>query len=106
MAKKSNIRSIRFSDDILEIIESQEGETFTAKFESLIRKCYQELPNKEKELSYIQKQIKIEKESYTYVRKEVNKLRNTVRGLNYTLESMTRQINQAMDTAERNLDIE
>lgn len=105
MAKKSNIRSIRFSDDVLEIIEAQEGDTFTAKFESLIRKCHQELPRKEQELKFIQERIENEKKSYTYVQKEVSRLRSTVRGLDFTLESMTRQINQAIDTAEQNLGI-
>ena len=50
MAKKNNIRSIRFSDEIIEMIESQAGETFTAKFEALVTRCMWELPKKEKEL--------------------------------------------------------
>ena len=50
MAKKGNIRSMRFSDEILEIIESQPGETFTAKFEHLVTRCIMELPRKEQEL--------------------------------------------------------
>lgn len=105
MAKKNNIRSIRFSDEIIEIIESQEGETFTAKFETLIRKCYQEIPAKEKELQFLQTRVKEETANFKFVQREVSKLRNTVRGLNFTLESMTRQLNQAMDQAESNLGI-
>ena len=106
MAKKSNIRSIRFSDEVLKIIEAQEGETFTAKFESLIRTCYQELPKKEQELEWYRQRINEEKKNYEYVHKEVSKMRNTIRGLNFTLDGVTRQINQAMDQAERNLGIE
>ena len=106
MSKKSNIRSIRFSDDVFKIIEDQEGETFTAKFESLVRTCMLELPRKEKELELYKQRIVEEKKNYEYVKKEVSKMRNTIRGLNFTLESMTRQINQAMDQAERNLGIE
>ena len=106
MAKKNNIRSIRFSDEIIEMIESQAGETFTAKFEALVTKCMWELPAKEKELAAIQARISEEKENFRFVQREVGKLRNTVRGLNYTLESMTRQINQAIDQAQSNLGIE
>ena len=106
MAKKNNIRSIRFSDEIIEMIESQAGETFTAKFEALVTKCVWELPAKEKELAAIQARINEEKENFRFVQREVGKLRNTVRGLNYTLESMTRQINQAIDQAQSNLGIE
>ena len=48
--KKSNIRSMRFSDEVLRIIETQEGDTFTAKFEKLVFRCAQELPMREQEL--------------------------------------------------------
>ena len=106
MAKKSNIRSIRFSDEIIEIIEDQEGETFTAKFEFLINKCYQDIPAKENELKMLQERIEAERNNYKFVQKEVSRLRNTIRGLNFTLDSLTRQINQAIDQAERNLGIE
>ena len=106
MAKKNNIRSIRFSDEIIEMIESQAGETFTAKFEALVTKCVWELPAKEKELAAIQARINEERENFRFIQREVGKLRNTVRRLNYTLESMTRQINQAIDQAQSNLGIE
>ena len=106
MAKKNNIRSIRFSDEIIEMIESQAGETFTAKFEALVTKCMWELPAKEKELAAIQARINEERENFRFVQREVGKLRNTVRGLNYTLDSLTRQINQAIDQAQSNLGIE
>lgn len=106
MAKKNNIRSIRFSDEMIEMIESQAGETFTAKFEALVTRCMWELPRKEQELEQLQRRIELEKENYKFVQKEVSRMRNTVRGLNFTLDSMTRQINQAIDQAERNLGIE
>lgn len=105
MAKKNNIRSIRFSDEMIEMIESQAGETFTAKFEALVTRCMWELPRKEQELKEIQKRIELERENYKFVQKEVSKMRNTVRGLNWTLESMQRQIDQAIDQAENNLGI-
>lgn len=57
MAGKSNIRSMRFSDTIIEMIEQQTGDTFTAKFEALVTKCMWELPRKEQELKEIQAQI-------------------------------------------------
>ena len=105
MAKKNNIRSIRFSDEMIEMIESQAGETFTAKFEALVTRCMWELPRKEQELKGIEKRIELERENYKFVQKEVSKMRNTVRGLNWTLESMQRQIDQAIDQTENNLGI-
>ena len=57
MAQKNNIRSIRFSDDLAELIDRQAGNTFTAKFEALITRCVWELPKKEQQLKEIQQEI-------------------------------------------------
>ena len=47
MDTKNNIRSIRFSDELAELIERQQGENFTQKFENLVYRCAWELPAKE-----------------------------------------------------------
>lgn len=57
MAAKGKIRSMRFSDDIYEMIERQPGENFSQKFDTLVTKCFYELPAKERELERIEKQI-------------------------------------------------
>lgn len=57
MAGKPNIRSIRFSDELAELIDRQAGNSFTEKFEGLITRCVWELPQKEAELKRIQKEI-------------------------------------------------
>lgn len=57
MARKSNIRSIRFSDEIAELIDRQQGDNFTQKFENLITKCAWELPARERELAELEKRI-------------------------------------------------
>ena len=54
MASKNNIRSIRISDDMLELIEQQAGNNFTEKWENLVTRCIWELPNKEKQLKLTQ----------------------------------------------------
>ena len=38
--KKNNIRSIRFSDEMIDIIDQQVGDNFTQKFERLVYNCY------------------------------------------------------------------
>ena len=60
MAQKNNIRSIRFSDELAELIDRQQGQTFTQKFENLITRCVWELPLKEEQLRQIQEQIRQE----------------------------------------------
>ena len=74
MAKKGNIRSMRFSNEILEMIESQAGDTFTAKFEALVTRCMWELPKKEQELNNIQEQIKYERKRLERIRKAGNEI--------------------------------
>ena len=71
--KKSNIRSMRFNDEVLRIIEAQEGDTFTAKFEKLIFRCVQELPMREQELQQIQELIKAERQKLQHMREKYNR---------------------------------
>lgn len=46
---KNNIRSVRFSDEMIEIINQQVGENFTQKFERMVYNCYMLLPEKERQ---------------------------------------------------------
>lgn len=59
---KNNIRSIRFSDELAELIDRQVGNNFTEKFENLITRCIWELPQKEKELEFLNKEIQAKRE--------------------------------------------
>ena len=61
MARKPNIRSIRFSDELAELIDRQAGNTFTEKLENLVTRCVWELPQKEEELKIIQECIDSER---------------------------------------------
>lgn len=71
---KGLIRSMRFSDDMIELIERQNGDTFTAKFEALVTKCVFELPHKEEELHRIQQQIVKERKNLQRLVAIVNSL--------------------------------
>lgn len=96
MANKSNIRSMRFSDEIIEMIESQAGETFTAKFEALVTKCVWELPQKEKQLKYIEEQIERQKKRLSEIEKQANAIGSKMNDFKYSLQNMEYQINRAV----------
>lgn len=81
MAGKSNIRSMRFSDTMIEMIESQAGDTFTAKFEALVTRCMWELPKKEEELRYVQAQIRNEYARLDRIRRHANQMETTINSL-------------------------
>ena len=92
MASKTNIRSIRFSDELYELIDRQEGDTFTQKLENLVTRCVWELPKKEQELKAIQECIETERKNLRWVQDSKSKLENNVRNLNYALESVTNHV--------------
>lgn len=75
MAQKNNIRSIRFSDELAELIDRQAGETFTQKFEGLIYRCILELPEQEKRLAAIREEIRQERERLYRLQKATEQLR-------------------------------
>lgn len=75
MAQKNNIRSIRFSNEMADLIDRQVGDTFTQKFENLITRCIWELPAKEKQLADIQAQIKQEQERLYNLQQATEQLR-------------------------------
>jgi len=92
MTGKKNIRSIRFSDELAELIDRQAGDTFTQKFEGLITRCVWELPRKEAELEEVQKQIRREEKRLTELRKRREKLDQAIsdiqRRLDYHLKEL------------------
>lgn len=101
MAKKNNIRSIRFSDEMMEMIESQAGDSFTAKFEALVTRCMWEFPKKEQELKFIQEQIDRERKNLRYIQDRKRKLEQNL----YLVEARTayfvQQVNMAISELEK-----
>lgn len=101
MASKNNIRSMRFSNEIIEMIESQVGDTFTAKFEALVTRCMWELPRKEEQLKAIQLLIDDEQKKLEHLRETRNRFESNVRDLNWALESAQRQVKRINDALEK-----
>ena len=101
MAKiKGNLRSMRLSDNCLDLIESQFGESFTAKFENLVHHCIEELPEKEKYLELLKSLIKAEEIRLDRIRKEASELERCISDLQRNLLS----VNRLADRAISNLD--
>lgn len=100
MAKKGNIRSIRFSDEIIYMIESQAGDTFTAKFEALVTRCMWELPAKEKELAQIQERINQERNNLRYILSTKQKLEHNLYMLESRSTSLVSEVNRILKDLE------
>lgn len=72
---KNNIRSIRFSDELADLIERQMGDTFTQKFENLITRCVWELPEQEKRLEKVREDIRLERKRLYNLQRATEQLR-------------------------------
>lgn len=101
MAKKNNIRSIRFSDEMIEMIESQAGDSFTAKFEALVTRCMWELPKKERELKQVQKDIDYQREKLKKISKQAYELENTMYRLGNAVGQYSNMIKREISTLEK-----
>lgn len=97
---KGNIRSFRFSDELMQIIEAQPGETFTAKFEGLVRRCVSELPEKQKQLEEVQKQIQNERNNLRTIRDRKSKLESNLLFLERGTANLRDQINRTVKELE------
>lgn len=97
MAQKNNIRSIRFSDELAELIDRQQGQTFTEKFENLVTRCVWELPQKEKELEQIQKQINEKKQELKNLWKSAKEWRGTLQNINARLMGLEVTLEQEIE---------
>lgn len=91
MAQKNNIRSIRFSDELAELIDRQVGKTFTEKFENLVTRCVWELPEKETELKRLNQEINRKRKQLQELTAQVGKLGKTVRNLETAIGRETRR---------------
>ena len=106
MAQKSNIRSMRFSNEIIQMIESQAGETFTAKFEALVQRCMWELPRKEQELKNLQETINHERERLNNIRKKTMEIENNAYRLNSLLQGYCTNVQYTVKGIEQLIDQE
>lgn len=104
MATKGNIRSMRFSDDVVMLIEEQPGDTFTAKFDSLIYRCVRELPDKQKRVMMIQDLIESESKRLDHIRKLANDLEINISSLSNNLRYFSRQTQQVVNSIDRLVD--
>lgn len=106
MAGKPNIRSIRFSDELAELIDRQAGDTFTAKFEALITRCVWELPQKETELEELQDQIRLKQKRLYDLQdavKELQQMERDIKHLQRSLDGIMKRAETVVKAAEEDL---
>ena len=95
MANKDFCRSMRFSEDLYNLINSQPGDTFSAKFEFLVRTCVDELPGVQKELANVRSQIESERKHLRVLRDQKATLAQNVNSVNYSLKALLSTVERA-----------
>ena len=101
---KNNIRSIRFSDELADLIERQAGQTFTQKFENLITRCVWEVPAAEKRLEQVREDIKRERQRLYDLQKATEQLRMLERDIKDAqryFQIVERRAKQIAEAAEK-----
>jgi len=97
MAQKNNIRSIRFSDELAELIDRQVGRTFTEKFENLVTRCVWELPGKEAELKRLDQEINRKRKELQQMTVQTTQLGATINRLFLLVKTLEEEIQRAAD---------
>ena len=95
MAQKNNIRSIRFSDELAELIDRQVGRTFTEKFENLVPRCVWELPGKEAELKRLDQEINRKRKELQQMTVQAAQLGATINRLFLPVKTLEEEIQRA-----------
>lgn len=90
---KKNIRSVRFSDEMMEIINQQIGDNFTQKFERMVYNCYMLLPEKEAQAERLDALIKEKRDALTKLQ---DRYYTGVQFLN-ALDARLRDLNRLFD---------
>ena len=72
MAVKNHSRTVRLSDDMIDLIDRQVGDTFTQRFESLVTRCVWELDEARSELRDVQAQIDKKRLEFGELQKQIS----------------------------------
>lgn len=97
---KENIRSIRMSDEIMEIVNQQQGRNFTEKFERLVYNCYMLTDQKSKEIKKLDEDIQIQREKLKYMAEQTTKLKNEQNAVSRALNNYHTALNIAVESIE------
>lgn len=94
MARKNNIRSIRFSDEMAELIDRQIGGSFTEKFENLITRCVWEAPAAEQRIKQLDAKIEQKQTQLYNMRKWAHELTTCLYELQGKMEALEKAIDK------------
>ena len=97
MAEKTYIRSIRFTEEMADLIDRQTGDSFTAKFEALVTRCVWELPAAEAELERVNQKIRERRQELQQLQEKTVKLGTELRIVENKISELSREIQKSLE---------
>ncbi len=94
---KSNVSSIRYTDEVKKIIDSIEGNSFSDKFHSLVEYCYNKIPYLEKKEKDILNRIENRKLELKRINDKINSMNDIIDDIDsiqYAIKRLTEDINK------------
>lgn len=79
--------SLRLSEDIITVIEEQSGDSFTAKFENLVRRAYLDLPDAVSQLEAVDIMISEKKALSVDLYSQLMKMKSLASSISSKLDS-------------------
>jgi hypothetical protein len=98
---KTNVRSFRFDDEVLKIIEGCEGDNCSDKFDRLVRHCFLAVPEAQRELEEIKKQIIVEKKNLKKITDLSVQLNSMKNNMLYLSQNMSNIVNETTKMYEK-----
>lgn len=96
MAKKSNLKSVRLSDQVIDYVINFEGDGFNQKFENLVLFCMEQEEAKKQRLESLDQQITKQYKKLEIVRELSSEIGYVRRALTH-LERQTNDLSVLMD---------
>lgn len=96
MAKKSNLKSVRLSDQVMDYVINFEGDGFNQKFENLVLFCMEQEETKKQKIAFLDQQIVKQYKKLDALRQLTSKISDVSEAL-LDLEWRTNDLSELMD---------
>lgn len=93
-------KTMRLSDEVVKLIEAEPGENFTVKFENLVYRAFEEIPQHEKRLQDLKRIISSESRRLERIRTIATKLENQANNLQFSLSRLSGELNRTVTALE------
>ena len=96
MAKKSNLKSVRLSDQVMDYVINFKGDGFNQKFENLVLFCMEQEETKKQKIAFLDQQIVKQYKKLDALRQLTSEIGDVRRALTH-LERQANDLSELMD---------